>query len=96
MNKLGAGLSLWAPAILRVAVTGWLDRLGQLRHCTAAGEVSRSRCIDGRVTATMLTSSRIMKPPTRVTQSARHRFGSRAGDCGTRGTPPIGLVVEPA
>lgn len=45
-------------------------------HCTSAGEAPRSFCTVGSATATIVTSSRLMKPATSVTQSARHRRGS--------------------
>lgn len=45
-------------------------------HCTCAGEACRPRWTEGRATTTIETSSRLMKPATRVTHRARHRRGS--------------------
>lgn len=45
-------------------------------HCTWAADACSSRWTVGRATATIVTSSRLMNPATRVTQRARHRFGS--------------------
>ncbi len=50
-------------------------------HWTEAAEACKSRCMDGSATATMVTSSRIMNPATRVTHRARHRLtAARSAD----------------
>src|SRR3954452_10976914 len=46
-------------------------------HWTADGEAPTSRWIEGSATETMLTSSRLMNPTTRVTDRARQRRGAR-------------------
>ena len=50
-------------------------------HCTVCGDVSSPACIDGIATLTMVTSSRAMKPTTRVTPRIRQRCGCGAACC---------------
>jgi hypothetical protein len=59
-------------------------------HCTVAGPVCRSRCIEGSATDTIVTSKRIMKPATRVTHNACQRLGSGPGSCWASGSAPVG------
>lgn len=65
-------------------------------HCTDAAEACRSRCTEGRATATIVTSSRVMKPATSVTHRARHRFGSGWSSGRCTGAPLVRWTRSPA
>src|SRR4051794_22616971 len=52
----------------------------EITHCTDCSEASRPAWIDGIATLTIVTSSRVMNPTSRVTVSARHGWATAAAD----------------